>query len=129
MVRNRDWTYCSDDLPSKNDSVGGLRLQQTALVALPFYHAGFVAFHHCLALDHTVVLLEQFQPRVFIDLIKRYRVNCLRTVPAVMRALLDVPGIHPSDFLEHRGVSPWSRTLPGVSQAAVAEAARPRGVV
>ncbi len=115
VVRNRDWTYGADELPSTNDLVGGLRLQQISLVASPFYHAGFVAFFHCLALDHTVVLLEKFQPRMFVDLIKRHRVNLLRTVPAVMRALLDIPGICPGDFSSieafHHGGAPCEESV------------------
>jgi len=94
----REWTYPAKGLPTSDDTAAGLRLHQVSLSSLPLFHAGFGAMHYCLALAHKVVILETFRPELFVEAIRRHKVNTLRTVPAAMRAVLDVPGISAEDF-------------------------------
>jgi bile acid-coenzyme A ligase len=98
VVLNRDWTFPAEGLPTAADRDAGLRLRQVSLVSMPLHHAGFGALHYCLALEHTVVLLAAFRPWLFVEKIREYAVNTLRTVPTAMRAVLDVPGLSPADF-------------------------------
>jgi bile acid-coenzyme A ligase len=125
VVLNRDWTFPMDGLPTAGDVEAGLRLRQVALVSMPLYHAGFGALHYCLALEHTVVLLEVFRPQLFVEAIRRYSVNCLRTVPAAMRAVLDVPGISPADFASIEAFHHTAASCPESVKRAWLELVRP----
>ncbi|MFI7503311.1 class I adenylate-forming enzyme family protein [Streptomyces sp. NPDC049687] len=98
VVRRRTWTYDSDALLSDADRETGLDFGQTQLVMLPMYHAGFTGLHHGLVLDHTIVLMERFVPRLFGELVEEFRVNCFRIVPTMMRLILQDPGIERRDL-------------------------------
>lgn len=98
VVRRRAWVYDPETLLSPADRETGLDFGQTQLVMLPMYHAGFTGLHHGLVLDHTVVLMERFTPKLFGPLVEEYRVACFRIVPTLMRLILECPDLGAHDL-------------------------------
>ncbi|MEU2608423.1 class I adenylate-forming enzyme family protein [Streptomyces albus] len=98
VIRRRTWSYDPDALLSAADRETGLDFGQAQLVMLPMYHAGFTGLHHGLVLDHTIVLMERFVPRLFGELVEEYRIACFRIVPTLMRLILESPGIEKRDL-------------------------------
>ncbi|MFK3978917.1 AMP-binding protein [Micromonospora sp. NPDC050397] len=108
--RRKPWTYRPDALLSESERARGMRLGQVQLVVLPMYHAGFSALYQGLVLDHQIVLMERFVPRLFPRLVQEHRVSYLRIVPALMRMVLDVPDLAEFDLSSieavHHGAGP-----------------------
>lgn len=98
VLRRRPWVYPEGQLLSAADRATGLDFGQVQLVMLPMYHAGFTGLHHGLVLDHTIVVMERFVPALFCELVERFRVNCFRIVPTMMRLIMQVPGVRERDF-------------------------------
>ena len=69
------------------------------LVACPMYHAtafGFLALSY--ALGGSVVLLETFEPRAFLEAIERHRVTTTAVVPTMLHRTL---ALGPSELAHH----------------------------
>ncbi|MGO4427162.1 AMP-binding protein, partial [Streptomyces sp. MCAF7] len=87
----------------------GVTSRRTVAVALP---AGpdFQALYQGLALDHRVIIMERFVPSRFLKLVQEHRVSYVRMVAAMMRMLLDVPGLRDYDLSSietlHHGAGP-----------------------
>lgn len=65
-----------------------------ALVATPLYHAAGVLRIMTAAINGgTVVLMEQFDPAAFLDLLVREKINTVNMVPAIVQQLVDMPQI------------------------------------
>lgn len=108
--RQKPWTYRPEALLSQSERARGMRFDQVQLVVLPMYHAGFSALYQGLALDHQIVLMQRFVPRLFPRLVQEHRVSYLRIVPALMRMVLDVPDLADFDLSSieavHHGAGP-----------------------
>ena len=72
----------------------GMGPDSVNLVAMPMFHIGGCGYGSSTLLvgGHTV-LMREVNPTVAIELIERYRVTHTFFVPAVVQALLQVPGI------------------------------------
>ncbi|ADI03258.1 AMP-dependent synthetase and ligase [Streptomyces bingchenggensis BCW-1] len=110
IVRPRPWTYRPGAWEARHDKAQGMRLGQTQLLVLPLYHTGFQALYQGLALDHRVIIMERFVPSLFLKLVQEHRVSYVRMVAAMMRMLLDVPGLRDYDLSSietlHHGAGP-----------------------
>jgi bile acid-coenzyme A ligase len=108
--RRKPWVYQADALLSDSERARGMRFKQVQLVVLPMYHAGFSALYQGLALDHQVVVMERFVPRLFPRLVQEYGVSYVRIVPALMRMVLDLPDLGDFDLSSieavHHGAGP-----------------------
>ncbi|MEV4758391.1 AMP-binding protein [Micromonospora sp. NPDC049559] len=104
VLRRKPWSYPPDGLLSASERARGMRFEQVQLVVLPMYHAGFSALYQGLALDHQIVLMERFVPRLFPRLVQEFGVNYVRIVPALMRMILDVPDLGDFDLSSIEGV-------------------------
>ncbi len=72
----------------------GMGPQSVNLVAMPMFHIGGCGYgSSTLMVGGHTVLMREVNPAVAIDLIERYRVTHTFFVPAVVQALLQVPGI------------------------------------
>jgi bile acid-coenzyme A ligase len=70
----------------------GFRLNQVQLITTRLYHnMPFSWANNGLFDDHTIVLMEHFDPAYALDLVERYRVNFLAPVPIIMRRLVEAP--------------------------------------
>src|SRR5213593_1606419 len=71
-----------------------------ALLAVPLYHiAGATNMMTTLWTDRRLVLMPQFEPRSWLDLVERERTTHAFLVPTMLKQLLDQPD------LEHRDLS------------------------
>lgn len=90
---------------------------ERALVTTPLYHAaGIHRIVNAAVKGGTVVLMEHFDARRFVDLLERERINSCNMVPAIMKTLLDdIPDIDRRDFSHLRviyyGAAPISVPL------------------
>jgi fatty-acyl-CoA synthase len=69
-----------------------MRVDDIHLVTAPLYHStafGFLALSHVLGA--TVVLMDEFKPEAFLELVDRYEVTTTATVPTMLQRLLDLP--------------------------------------
>jgi bile acid-coenzyme A ligase len=72
----------------------GFHAGQVQLVAGPLYHnSPFTWSHRGLLSGNHVVLMEKFDTGLFLDLVEKYGVNYLNTVPTVMMRLLRDPSL------------------------------------
>ena len=75
------------------------RVRRVALVPGPLYHAApFSACFQPLFAGCTVVLMERFDARLFLELIERHRVDRVTVVPTMMLRIMRLP---PADRLAH----------------------------
>lgn len=90
---------------------------ERALIVTPLYHAaGAVRIFTAGINGTTCVLMDQFDPETLIDALRKYRVNTINMVPAIIQMLLDkVPGIEDMRFDDLRviyyGAAPISAPL------------------
>jgi bile acid-coenzyme A ligase len=110
IVRRRPWAYRPGAWLNEHERTQGMRLGQTQLVVLPLHHSGFGALYQGLVLDHQVIIMERFVPSLFPRLVQEYRVGHVRLVAAMMRMILDVPGLRDHDLSSiesiHHGAGP-----------------------
>lgn len=100
IVDPRPWVKRPGECPFDMARWLGLSAGQVQLVAGPFFHnAPFYWAHHGLFEDHTLVLMEKFDPVHALDLIERHGVNWVFLAPTMLRRILRVPGV------EHRNLS------------------------
>jgi len=98
ILRVPAWMYGREVTVSERELRSGVRAGQTQLLMLPLHHGGFTKLYNGLALDHKIVLMERFAPKLAAELIVRHRVAYFVTVPAWMRRLLAVPGFDSMDL-------------------------------
>ncbi len=69
-----------------------MRVDDVHLVACPLYHStayGFMAISAMLG--QTVVLMDEFKPEPFLELIERHGVTTTAVVPTMLHRVLDLP--------------------------------------
>lgn len=69
-----------------------MRVDDVHLVTCPLYHStafGFLAFAHVLG--NTVVLMDEFKPETFLQLVDRHEVSTTAMVPTMLHRLLELP--------------------------------------
>ncbi len=80
-------------------SIAGRSPGQRALVATPLYHAAGVLRVMTAAINGgTVVLLEHFDPKVFLRTLSEAKINTVNMVPSIIQELLESPEIGSMDF-------------------------------
>ena len=68
-----------------------LEVGGTHLVVCPLYHATAFAFMgFTFLLGHTVVVLNEFRPELFLQAVERYRVTSTAVVPTMLHRLLEL---------------------------------------
>lgn len=68
-----------------------LEVGGTHLVVCPLYHAtafGFTGF--TFLLGHSVIIMNEFRPELFLQAVERYRVTSTAVVPTMLHRLLEV---------------------------------------
>ena len=118
ILREKPWVYRVNDFPSEFDLAIGLNIEQTQLIVLPLYHAGFTRLYNGFALDHTIILMEHFRPALSLFLIEKYRVNCLRIVPAMIRQILDTPNLEDYNLSSIQVIHQGSASCPQATMRA-----------
>jgi fatty-acyl-CoA synthase len=69
-----------------------MRVDDVHLVACPLYHSTAFGFMSLSAiLGQTVVLMDEFKPEPFLELVDRHGVTTTAVVPTMLQRLLDVP--------------------------------------
>ncbi|MDB4944166.1 MAG: O-succinylbenzoic acid--CoA ligase [Labilithrix sp.] len=69
-----------------------LRVDDIHLVACPLYHSTAFGFMSLSAiLGQTVVLMDEFKPEPFLDLIERHSVTTTAVVPTMLHRVLELP--------------------------------------
>ena len=69
-----------------------LRVDDVHLVACPLYHStafGFMTFS--MMLGQTVVIMEEFKPEAFLDIVQRHSITTTAVVPTMLHRVLDLP--------------------------------------
>lgn len=57
---------------------------RSTIALLPFYHAsGFWALCYCLLAGHHSIVLDHFNPSIFMGAIKKYSVDTINIVPSI----------------------------------------------
>jgi fatty-acyl-CoA synthase len=82
-----------DAMPAALGFVGltPFRVGEPHLVACPIYHTtafGFATF--AFLLGNTVVMLADFKPEVFLDVVERYRIATTAVVPTMLHRLVEL---------------------------------------
>jgi fatty-acyl-CoA synthase len=68
-----------------------LEVGGTHLVVCPLYHATAFAFTgFSFLLGHSVIVLNEFRPEVFLQAVERYRVTSTAVVPTMLHRLLEL---------------------------------------
>jgi acyl-CoA synthetase (AMP-forming)/AMP-acid ligase II len=78
----------------------------TLLINVPMYHiAGIVSITLPLYRGNTQIILQQFDPGVFLEIVEREGVNTTYLVPTMLQAVLDHPDFSKRDLssLKHIG--------------------------
>lgn len=69
-----------------------MRVDDVHLVACPLYHSTAFGFMSLSAiLGQTVVLMDEFKPEPFLELIERHAVTTTAVVPTMLHRVLDLP--------------------------------------
>ena len=95
MLRFRDFAaYVTANVEMADGSERGV-----ALVCVPFYHiAGTTAMMTNLWTGRRMVVMPQFDPKVWLQLVVREKVTHAFVVPTMMKQLLDEPSFAKTDF-------------------------------
>jgi acyl-CoA synthetase (AMP-forming)/AMP-acid ligase II len=95
MLSFRDFTaYVTANVEMADGSDRGV-----ALVCVPFYHiAGTTAMMTNLWTGRRMVVMPQFDPKTWLQLVARERVTHAFVVPTMMKQLLDEPSFAKTDF-------------------------------
>ncbi len=95
MLRFRDFTaYVTANVEMADGTDRGV-----ALVCVPFYHiAGTTAMMTNLWTGRKLVIMPQFDPRSWLNLVERERVTNAFVVPTMMKQLLDEPAFTRTDL-------------------------------
>ncbi len=95
MLRFRDFTaYVTANIEMADGGERGV-----ALVCVPFYHiAGTSAMMTNLWTGRRMVVMPQFDPKSWLQLVQREKVTHAFVVPTMMKQLLDEPSFAQTDF-------------------------------
>jgi acyl-CoA synthetase (AMP-forming)/AMP-acid ligase II len=95
MLRFRDFTaYVTANVEMADGTDRGV-----ALVCVPFYHiAGTMAMMTNVWTGRKLVIMPQFDPRTWLNLVERERVTNALVVPTMMKQLLDEPAFTRTDL-------------------------------
>ena len=95
MLRFRDFAaYVTANVEMADGSERGV-----ALVCVPFYHiAGTTAMMTNLWTGRRMVVMAQFDPKSWLQLVEREKVTHAFVVPTMMKQLLDEPSFSKTDF-------------------------------
>jgi fatty-acyl-CoA synthase len=87
---------------------------EIALVSGPLYHAAALNNHFLirLALAGTSVLMKHFDPRIFMEIIQKEKVNVISGAPAMFHLLLNLPDVGKYDTRSINRCTLGSSTLP-----------------
>jgi acyl-CoA synthetase (AMP-forming)/AMP-acid ligase II len=87
---------------------------EIALVTGPLYHAAALNNHFLirLALGGASVLMKHFEPRKFMELIEREKVNVISGAPAMFHLLLNLPDVEKYDTRSITRCTLGASTLP-----------------
>lgn len=69
-----------------------MRCDDVHLVTCPLYHStafGFMSF--AAILGQTVVVMDEFKPESFLELVDRYKISTTAVVPTMLHRVLDLP--------------------------------------
>ncbi|MDF2695942.1 MAG: O-succinylbenzoic acid--CoA ligase, partial [Labilithrix sp.] len=69
-----------------------MRVDDVHLVACPLYHStafGFLSLSQLLG--NTAVLMEEFKPEPFLELVDRYKVTTTAVVPTMLHRIMELP--------------------------------------
>lgn len=99
IVDPRPWAGVPGEFARAYNPTCGMQPAQVQLVAAPLYHnVPFLRSHLGLFEQHTLVVMERFDPERAVDLIERHRVSFGFLVPTMMRRMLRVADIEQRDF-------------------------------
>lgn len=99
IVTKRPWAWMpgAEDNPIWKSM--GIRPGMRHLISGPLYHNwGFDLCFVGLAAGFPMVLMERFEARRAVDLIRRHRVQYAGLVPTTMRRIAQLPGLDPDDL-------------------------------
>jgi fatty-acyl-CoA synthase len=87
---------------------------ESALVTGPLYHAAALNNHFLirLALAGASVLMKHFDPRIFMEIIQKEKVNVISGAPAMFHLLLNLPEVEKYDARSITRCTLGSSTLP-----------------
>ena len=87
---------------------------ETALITGPLYHAAALNNHFLirLALAGASFLMKHFDPRRFMEIIERERINVISGAPAMFHLLLNLPDVEKYDARSVTRCTLGSSTLP-----------------
>jgi fatty-acyl-CoA synthase len=87
---------------------------ETGLVTGPLYHAAALNNHFLirLALAGASVLMKHFDPRIFMEIIQKEKVNVISGAPAMFHLLLNLPDVEKYDTRSITRCTLGSSTLP-----------------
>lgn len=69
-----------------------MRVDDVHLVTCPLYHStafGFLSLSHMLG--NTVVLMDEFKPEPFLEIVDRYKVTTAAMVPTMLHRVMELP--------------------------------------
>jgi fatty-acyl-CoA synthase len=69
-----------------------MRVDDVHLVACPLYHStafGFLSLSHLLG--NTAVLMDEFKPDQFLELVERHKVTTTAVVPTMLHRIMELP--------------------------------------
>jgi bile acid-coenzyme A ligase len=99
IVDPNPWAKVPGQFITKIAHYVGMRSGQTQIVAGPLYHNGAFNWSHAgLFEDHSLVVMERFDARLFVDLVERHRVNFGLIVPTMMKRIAELPGVRRGAF-------------------------------
>jgi len=109
MLRHRDFTaYVTANVEMADGSDRG-----TALICVPFYHiAGMTALMTNAWTGRRMVVMPQFEPAAWLDLVGRERVTNAFVVPTMMKQLLDHPDFARTDLSSLRNLAYGGAPMP-----------------
>ena len=102
MLRFRDFAaYVTANVEMADGSERGV-----ALVCVPFYHiAGTTAMMTNLWTGRRMVVMPQFDPKIWLQLVAREKVTHAFVVPTMMKQVLDEPIVRQYRFFKSRPIS------------------------
>jgi fatty-acyl-CoA synthase len=81
---------------------------------MPLFHTGgcVLAVLACVAKKSTLVLVEQFEPRLVLELMEEYRANAMLGVPTMLIAMLEHPDFADRDLSSVKAICSGGSTVP-----------------
>jgi acyl-CoA synthetase (AMP-forming)/AMP-acid ligase II len=92
----------------------GFTAADIGLACGPLYHVGALDLvtTTMIAAGATTVIHRTFDAELVVDEIERSRITCVWTAPAMVRAILDVPGVERLDLSSVRVIIAGGETMP-----------------